>query len=294
MNIGFIGIGLMGRRITGNLLRGGHNLTVFDARRAAADELLSQGATWAASPRAVAAASEVVFTALPRPRDVENVSLGASGILSGAAPDLAYFDLSTTDPDTIQRIATAARPRGVHVLDAPVSGGTIGAEQAQLTIMIGGNRDVCERYRTVLEVISNRIIYCGEQGTGAVCKIVNNLLNLGNYLLLAEALTLGRTAGVDTETLFEAISHSSGNSRSLQEFPDSLFVGNFEPGFRLDLGAKDVGLATEMGREYRVPMEVANLVEQRFQDALNRGWGGQSAVSVMRLQEERTKMDIRV
>ena len=271
MNIGFIGIGLMGRRIAGNLMRGGHNLTVFDARRAAADELLSQGATWAPSPRAVAAASQVVFTALPRPRDVEIVSLGASGILSGAAPDTAYFDLSTTDPATIQRIAAAAKPKGVHVLDAPVSGGTIGAERAQLSIMVGGDRSVCERYRSVLEVISNRIIYCGEQGAGTICKIVNNLLNLGNYLLLAEALTMGRTAGVDTETLFEAISHSSGNSRSLQEFPGSLFVGNFEPGFRLDLGAKDVRLATELGREYRVPMEVADIVEQGFQDALNRG-----------------------
>ena len=294
MKIGFIGIGLMGRRIVGNLLKRDHNLTVFDTRREAAEELLSQGAAWADSPRAVAAASQVVFTALPRPQDVEVVATGDRGILSGAEPDSAFFDLSTTDPDTIHRIAAAAKPKGIHVFDAPVSGGTIGAERAQLCIMVGGNRSVCVRYQSILELIGNRVIYCGEQGAGAVCKIVNNLLNLGNYILLAEALTLGIAAGVKTETLFEAITHSSGNTQSMQEFPTGLFAANFEPGFRLDLGTKDIGLATEMGRQLRVPMEVANLIEQRFQEALNRGWGQLAAVSVMRLQEEQTNVEIRV
>ena len=142
MDIGFIGIGRMGRFMARNLARGGHTLTVFDTQKEAAEELLSQGASWAASPRAVAAASQVIFTALPRPQDVEAVALGDSGILSGAASGLAYFDLSTTDPDTIQRIAAAAKPRGVHVLDAPVSGGVSGAEQATLCIMVGGDQSV--------------------------------------------------------------------------------------------------------------------------------------------------------
>ena len=134
------------------------------------------------------------------------------------------------------------------MLDAPVSGGVTGAEQATLCIMVGGDRSVYTSYKPVLDLIGEKVLYCGEQGMGAVCKIVNNLINLGNYVLVSEALTLGLKAGAKTETMFEAISHSSGNTECMQEFPASLFQGNFEPGFKLDLGAKDVGLATEMGR----------------------------------------------
>ena len=294
MNLGFIGIGRMGRFMARNLARGGHKLTVFDTQKEAAEELLSQGASWADSPGAVAAASQVVFTALPRPQDVEAVALGDSGILSGAARGLAYFDLSTTDPDTIHRIAAAAKSKGVHVLDAPVSGGVGGAEKATLCIMVGGDQSVYTSYKPVLELIGEKVMYCGEQGMGAVCKIVNNLINLGNYVLVSEALTLGLKAGAQTETMFKAISHSSGNTECMQEFPASLFRGNFEPGFKLDLGAKDVGLATEMGRQLQLPMELANIIEQRFTEALNRGWGQLASVSVARLQEERADVKIRV
>lgn len=294
MNIGFIGIGRMGRFMARNLAKGGHSLTIFDTHREAAEELLSQGALWADSPRAVAAASQVVLTALPRPQDVEAVALGDSGILSSAAPGLTYFDLSTTDPDTIHRIAAAAKLKGVHVLDAPVSGGVTGAEQATLCIMVGGDQSVYRTYKPVLDLIGEKVMYCGEQGMGAVCKIVNNLINLGNYVLVSEALTLGLKAGAQTEIMFEAISHSSGNTECMQEFPASLFQGNFEPGFQLDLGAKDVGLATELGRQLRLPMELANIIEQRFTEARNRGWGQLASVSVARLQEERADVDIRV
>ena len=294
MNIGFIGIGRMGRFMARNLAQGGHNLTIFDVQKEAAEELLSRGASWADSPGAVAAASEVVFTALPRPQDVEAVALGDSGILNGAARDVAFFDLSTTDPDTIHRIAATAKPKGIHVLDAPVSGGVGGAEQATLCIMVGGDQSVYTSYKSVLDLIGEKVMYCGEQGMGAVCKIVNNLINLGNYVLVSEALTLGLKAGAQTETMFEAISHSSGNTECMQEFPASLFRGNFEPGFQLDLGAKDVGLATELGRQLRLPMELANIIEQRFTEARNRGWGQLASVSVAQLQEERADVKIRV
>ena len=203
MNIGFIGIGRMGRFMARNLAKGGHNLTVFDTQKGTAEELLSQGASWADSPSAVAAASQVVFTALPRPQDVEAVALGDSGILNGAARGLAYFDLSTTDPDTIHRIAAAAKPKGVHVLDAPVSGGVSGAEQATLCIMVGGDQSVYDHHNALLELIGEKVIYCGEQGMGAVCKIVNNLINLGNYVLVSEALTLGLKAGAQTEVMLK-------------------------------------------------------------------------------------------
>ena len=160
--------------------------------------------------------------------------------------------------------------------------------------MVGGDRAVFDYCRTLFDLIGNRVIYCGGQGAGAVCKIANNLINLGSYLLVSEALTIGIKAGVKTETLFEAISHSSGNTQAMQEFPDGLLEGKFVPGFPLDLGVKDVGLATQMARQLEVPTELANIVEKRFLEAKERGWGQLSAVAVVRLQEEKAKVEIRV
>ena len=293
MKVGFIGVGYMGRHMARNLAKGGHDLTLFDISKEAAEELLSMGATWAGSPAVVADASEVVFTSLPRPRDVEEVATGEGGVLSGASSGTVYFDLSTTDPDTIHRIAEVARPRGVSVLDAPVSGGTTGAENATLCVMVGGDRSAYDRYKPVLDLIGDKVMFCGELGSGAVCKIVNNLIGLSVGVILSEAFTLGVKAGVSPEVLFEAVSGSSGNTQSMQGFPNGLFKGNFEPGFQLDLAAKDVGLATEMGRSLRVPMEISNLVQQRYIDGQNRGWGRTASGSVARIQEERAGVEVR-
>ena len=293
MKLGFIGIGYMGRHMARNLVRGGHHLTVFDIRKTAAEELLSMGATWADGPRAVAEASEVVFTSLPRPQDVEEVAMGEGGILSGAATGTVLFDLSTTDADTIARIAEAGRTRRVDVLDAPVSGGTTGAEQATLCVMVGGDRSVYDRYKALLDLIGDKVMYCGDLGSGAVCKIVNNLIGMSVGVVLSEAFTLGAKAGVTPEMLFEAVSKSSGNTQAMQAFPNGLFKGNFEAGFQLDLAAKDVGLATDMGRRLRIPMELCNLAQQRYIDAQNRGWGKLASVAVARVQEERAGVELR-
>ena len=293
MKLGFIGIGYMGRHMARNLAKGGHQLTVFDIRQEAAEELLSMGSSWADSPRAVAAASEVVFTSLPNPQDVEEVATGEWGILSGAAPGSVYFDLSTTDPDTVHRIAAAGRTKEVTVLDAPVSGGTIGAEEATLCIMVGGERAAYESYKPVLDLIGDKVMYCGELGSGAVCKIVNNLIGMSLRVLLPEAFTLGIRAGVDAKTLFEAVSMSSGDTRVMHTYPDGLFKGNFDPGFQVDLAAKDVGLATEMARNLRVPLVLSNLVQQHYIEAQNRGWGGLESSAIARLQEENAGVEIR-
>ena len=293
MRVGFIGIGHMGRHMARHLASGGHDLTVFDMVREAADELLSMGATWADSPAAVARDSEVVFTSLPRPADVEEVATGEGGIISGAAPGTVYFDLSTTDPDTIGRIALVGQEGGVTVLDAPVSGGTKGAEEATLCVMVGGEKSAYDRHKPLLDLIGDKAMYCGGLGSGAVCKIVNNLVGLGVSVLLSEAFTVGVKAGVDPETLFKAVSGSSGNTQSMQGYPNGLFKGNFEPGFKLDLAAKDVGLATEMGRTMQVPMDLANLIQQRYIDAQNKGWGHLASHSVARVQEERAGVTIR-
>ena len=293
MRVGFIGVGYIGRHMARNVARGGHELIVFDIRREAADEVLAEGAAWADSPRAVAEASEVVFTSLPRPHDVEQAATGEGGILSGASPGTAYFDLSTTDPATIRRIGDTARSSGVAVLDAPVSGGTVGAENATLCIMVGGDVEVYERFKPVLDLIGDKAMYCGPLGAGAVCKIVNNLVGLSVAVVLSEAFTLGVKAGVGPQTLYEAVSKSSGNTERMHRFPDGLFKGNFDPGFQVDLAAKDVGLATEMGRDMGIPMELSNLVQQRYIEAQGRGWGRLESGAVIRLQEERAGVEVR-
>ena len=284
----------MGRLMTRHLLDGGCELSVFDIDRESASDILSRGASWAGSPRDVAARSEIVFTSLPMPRDVEAVAAGPGGILEGAAPGTILCDVGTTDPDTIRRIAAAAEPAGVQVLDAPVSGGTIGARSASLCIMVGGEETAFARARPILELLGKTILHCGSLGSGAVCKIANNLINLGSYFLVAEAFALGIRAGVQTQTLFDAISNSSGNTQSMQEFPGGLFAGNFAEGFALDLAAKDVGLATQLGRRLGVPMDSAARIERQYAEALGRGWGKSSAVSVVRLLEERANVEIRV
>ena len=294
MKIGFIGIGRMGRFMARHLADGGHNLSVFDLNKESASEVLSRGASWMESPRAVAALSEIIFTSLPMPKDVELVATGPDGVLSGATPGSIICDVSTTDPDTIRHIAAAAQLKGVHVLDSPVSGGAIGAERATLCMMVGGDESVFARAKPVLELLGKTVVHCGALGSGAVCKIVNNLINLGSYFLVAEAFILGIKAGVSTQTLFDVISNSSGNTQSMQEFPGGLFDGNFDHGFQLDLAAKDVRLATELGRRMGVPMDSAARIEQQYTEAQKRSWGQMSAISVVRLQEERTTVEIRV
>ena len=293
MKIGFIGLGHMGGHMARNLARGGHELTVFDIRKDAADALLPAGASYADGPGEVAASSRLVFTSLPGPLEVEEVALGKDGIVPAARPGTALFDLSTVDPDTIRRIAGAARGRGVTVLDAPVSGGDVGAERGALSVMVGGDRSAYERYRPLLELIGDRVTYCGEVGSGSVCKLVNNVISLGLRVMLPEAFTLGVKAGVDPNTLFEVVSNSSGSTRTMKEYPRTLFNGNFEPGFRVDLAAKDLGLATDEGARLGVPMELTEFVLRRYVEAEGRGWGELASTAVARIQEELAGVEVR-
>lgn len=292
MKVGFVGVGFMGRHMARNVLSGGHDMTVYDISKDAADELLSLGATWANSPREASEDAEVIFTSLPTPQIVEEVASGEGGILSGARPGAAYFDLSTTDPSTILRIAARAEGSGLRVLDAPVSGGTGGAEAGTLCVMVGGDRAAYDEFKPVLDLIGNQTMYCGPLGSGAVCKIVNNLIGLSVGVLLSEAFTMGVKWGVEAQTLYEAVSKSSGNTSSMHGFPNGIFQRNFEPGFQLDLAAKDVGLATQLGRELRVPMEMSNISQQRYIAGQNKGFGKMAAGAVAIVQEERAGVEI--
>ena len=293
MKIGFIGVGFMGRHMARHIIDGGHEVTIYDINKSAAEDLLGHGATWAESPAEVSANNTLIFTSLPTPKDVEQIALGEGGILSTANSGSTFFDLSTTDPETIKRISEKFAIKGVEVLDAPVSGGTTGAEKATLCVMVGGEKKAYDKYKDILDLIGNQVVYCGPLGAGAVCKIVNNLIGMTLGVVLAEAFSLGVKAGVDPITLYNAVSMSSGETRSMHGYPNSLFKGNFEPGFKLDLGAKDVGLATQLGRSLKVPMEISNVVQQRYVEAQNKGLGSESTIAVAKLQEEKSGITIR-
>ncbi len=295
MKLGFIGTGNMGNPMAANLIRAGHQLTVHDLRREAATNLLEMGAEWADSPRDAVPGNEVVFTSLPVPRDVEVVLLGEGGILEGAGEGSIYVDLSTNSPTVIRRLHEVCAAKGISVLDAPVSGGTYGAAAGTLAVMVGGEERVFNQVKPALDAVGSHVVYCGDIGSGSVCKICNNLLSMGIGVLLSEALTMGVKAGVDLAVLADVIANSSGSCRRLTEkFPRFLFQGNFEPGFATALAAKDVRLATDLGREYGIPMDLANLVDQRHVEAMFRGWGAEDSDAVARIQEEKAGVQLRL
>ena len=295
MRVGFIGIGNMGNPMATSLIKAGHQLAVHDLRREAATSLLEMGATWADSPKEATEGNEFVFTSLPGPREVEAVALGEQGILEGANAGSIYVDLSTNSPTAIRRIHDRFQERGVAVLDAPVSGGVDGATTATLAVMVGGDEDAYRRVKPVLEALGSNVFYCGPIGNGMVCKICNNLLSMGIANLLAEALTLGVRAGAELKVLAEVIGKSSGQNHRLQEkLPRNLFKGDFEPSFAIALAAKDVRLATDLGREYGLPMELSNLIDQQYVEALARGWGDRDSDIIAVLQEEKTGIQLRI
>jgi len=295
MKVGFIGAGNMGNPMASNLIKAGHQLTVHDLRREATTNLLEMGAQWADTPKDTVPGNEVVFTSLPMPRDVEAVVLGENGVLEGSGPGSIYIDLSTNSPTTIRSIHDVCAERGVTVLDAPVSGGVYGAAAATLAVMVGGDKPTYERMKPTLDAIGSHVVYCGPIGNGMVCKICNNLLSMGIGALMSEALTLGVKAGVDLAVLADVIANSSGGNRRLVEkFPRYLFKGNFEPGFATALAAKDVRLATDLGREYGIPMELSNMIDQRHVEAMHRGWGPEDSDAVARLQEEKAGVQLRL
>ena len=295
MRVGFIGLGNMGGPMALNLLKAGHTLIVHDIRRAAAAPHLAQGAKWVDSPQAVARESELVLTSLPGPKDVEAVALGRDGIIHGAVAGTIYADLSTGSPTVMRKLHAAFKAKGVHVLDAPVSGGVIGATRGTLQVMVGGEEAIYNEVKDVLTGIG-KVGYMGPIGAGTIAKLVHNMISIATRGLIAEGFTLGVKAGVKPEALLEAIRGASyGQGYMLSHMlPDVIFKGDFDTvRFALKLARKDVGLATELAREYDVPMPMAALAEQTLVEALARGWGDKDSLSPWMLQEERAGVKVR-
>jgi 3-hydroxyisobutyrate dehydrogenase len=293
MKVGFIGLGTMGRHMAANLARAGHDLTLHDLRREAGAHI---AAAWAETPRAVAEASEVVFTSLPGPAEVEAVALGPNGLLEGMGAGKVFVDLSTNDPSLVRRIHRAFAARGVHVLDAPVSGGPRGAETRKLALWVGGDEAVFREIKPVLDAIGDQAFYVGPIGAGSVAKLVHNCAGYVLQTALAEVFSLGVKAGVEPLTLFQALRHGHlGRRRTFDGLVDQFLPGKFEPpAFALRLAHKDVGLATALGRTLGVPMRLANLTFEEMTEALNRGWGERDSRVAMLLQVERAGVAIKV
>ena len=296
MKVGFIGLGTMGASMAYNCLQGGNEMVVHDIRRESATRHLEAGADWADSPREVAEASEIVFTSLPGPTEVEAVGLGEDGILDGMSEGKVYFDLSTSTPTLIRHIHEQAAARGIHVLDAPVSGGPRGAASRNLAIWVGGDKDVFDRCKPVLDSIGDKAYYVGPIGCGAVAKLVHNCTGYIVQAALAEVFTMGVKAGVEPLALWQAVRKGAqGRRGTFEGLAEHLLPGKFDPpDFALRLARKDVDLAVGVGREYDVPMRLAQLTLQEMTEALNRGWGHRDSRVAMLLQEERAGVEVRV
>jgi 3-hydroxyisobutyrate dehydrogenase-like beta-hydroxyacid dehydrogenase len=275
--VGFVGLGVMGRRMVRNLMRAGFQLTVHNRSRAIVDELAKEGATPATSGAEVARASQVTISCLPRPEDVRLVHAGPGGILEGVQPGSIVIDMSTIDPKTHQDLAAAYKAKGADYLEAPVSGGVGGAERGTLTMMVGGDAAALERARPVFQAMGKRLYHLGPAGCGAAAKLINNMLCAINAAAVAEASILMMKAGLDpTQMMRDVIQNSSGTSSELADSADAFLARDFEPGFTVDLLLKDVLLGVDFAKAVGLSMNSATAAVQLLQRTKAEGMGGRS------------------
>ncbi len=293
MRVGFIGLGTMGGSMALNAGAAGFSLVVHDLRKEAAARHLKAGARWADSAADAARDADVVLTSLPGPREVQDV---ADGLFEAMRAGTAWFDLSTNSPNVMRRLHRRFAAKGVAVLDAPVSGGPAGARSRKLALWVGGERDVFERCRPVLDAIGDQVIHIGDIGAGSVAKLVHNSAGYAMQLALAEVFTMGVKAGVPPLALWAAIRQGSlGRQRTFDRLGERFLQGKYDPpNFALALAHKDMTLATELGRETGVPLRLAGLAHAEMTEALNRGWHNRDSRSYLLLQQERAGLDIRV
>ena len=271
--VGYIGLGLMGASMARNLMNAGHSLVVHNRSRAIVDALAAEGATPAFSPREVAQQVEFVFTNLPDSPDVEQVALGPDGILEGAHDGLVFIDNSTIKPESAQHIAARLAERGVPALDAPVSGGDIGARAGTLTIMVGGPKDAFERALPLFEAMGKTVTWIGESGAGQIAKAANQIVVAGTMVAMAEALVLVQKTGVDPARVVETISRGAAQCWALDVKPPKLFKRDLSPGFKAYLQAKDLKIVIDTARAYEVPLPLSAVAHQMYEAMVAMGNG---------------------
>lgn len=294
MKVGFIGVGNMGGPMCRNLIRNsGHEVLVHDRDAAAVQRCVDAGGVGAGSVAEAAAGADVVFTSLPMPKDVEAVALGDGGIGDSARQGTVHVDLSTNSPTAVRGIAAALAARGVKMLDAPVSGGTVGAEKATIAIMVGGDRAVFDECAPLFESFGKNVIYAGALGAGSIAKIVNNMVAFCNMASGAEGLMLGAAAGIDPDVLNRIIRNSSGDGFGYRAVARKALAGDWSPTFALDLAYKDMHLALQLADEIGIPLPLAAQTHNLMRMARGSGYGGDDATAMMRVYEDTLRREVR-
>lgn len=293
--IGFIGLGAMGNHMAKNLIKAGYDLTVHDLNPQPVKELVSSGVKEAKSCAEAAKGVQVVITMLPADDEVKTVCLGPGGVLEGAKPGTVLIDMSSIAPHTSKQVAAEAQKKGVKFLDAPVSGGTTGAEKATLTIMVGGDKGLLDEHMEILQIMGKTIYHVGDVGMGETVKMVNQMLVGINLAGIVEALVMGTKLGVAPEVLYKIIRASSGNSFMLDSrVPNFIFTGNFtQPGFAVDLLRKDLGLALESAKVSKIPLFMTAQAYQYFTRATAEGLGKKDMSVVIELLEKTVGVQVR-
>ncbi|TAJ77318.1 2-hydroxy-3-oxopropionate reductase [bacterium] len=292
--IGFIGLGIMGKPMARNLIKAGYSLVVHNRSRPAVHELEREGARAAGNPQEVAAQTEVVITMLPDSPDVEQVVAGERGVLAGARPGTLLIDMSSISPVVARRLAAEAEARGLEMLDAPVSGGEVGAINAALSIMIGGKAAAVERAMPIFQALGKNIVHVGECGAGQVTKAANQVVVGLTIAAVSEALVLAAKAGVDPGKVRQALLGGLAQSRILDAYGQKMLERNFKPGFRIRLHEKDLSIALATGKEYGVPLLLTGVVDQMMTTMKATGRGELDHSGLVTLIEEWAKVEVGV
>jgi 3-hydroxyisobutyrate dehydrogenase len=296
MKVGFIGLGGMGAGMAHNLLAAGYELMVHDLRRESGAPFEEAGATWAETVEDLGRESDAVFTSLPGPKEMQEVGLGEKGLLNSMRSGGVWFDLTTNSPVVVREVHAACREKGIELFDAPVSGGPKGARSGKLAIYVGGDRAAFDRHSSLLDAIGDQVLYVGEIGAGNTAKLVHNCASITIRAAIAEVFTMGVKAGVDPAELWHAMRQGAiGRARTFDRIGDRYLQSAFDPpSFALALANKDLRLALELAEQLDVPMKCARLVQEDFQEALDRGWGGRDSQVPMALQNERAGVEIKL
>ncbi len=284
--IGWIGTGVMGRWMCQHAIQKGYSATVYNRSREKAQPLLDLGAAFADAPKAVAERSDIVFAIVGFPKDVREVFLGADGALAGSKPGTVLVDMTTSDPSLAKEIYQAAKAKGVHSLDAPVSGGDVGAKNAALSIMIGGDKDVVDAVGPVFEAMGKTIVHQGPAGAGQHTKMVNQILISSTMVAMCEGLLYAYKAGLDLETVLKSVSVGAAGSKSLDIYGPRLLARNFEPGFYVEHFIKDLGIALAEGEKMNLSLPGLALTKQLYEAVRAQGYGRKGTQALLLALEQ--------
>ncbi len=294
MKIGFVGLGTMGAGMAANLQKTGNEFIVHDVRKQSAQPLIDAGAAWAETVADLGRAADVVFTSLPGPKEMQEVALGSGGLIESMRKGSTWFDLSTNSPAVVREVSRRFAERGVSVLDAPVSGGPGGARSGKLAIYVGGEREVFDRHKALLDSFGDRVNYVGSIGAGNVAKLAHNCVSMTIRMAFVEVMTMGVKAGVEPLELWHAMRQGVvGRRRTFDGLANEYLPAKYEPvNFALRLAYKDFTLAMELAHQMGVPMKQAEAAYEDYTAAMERGWGDHDANVPMKLQNERAGVTI--